>query len=91
MPAFVEIEYVGGPADGRREEIPAHNAMEPPEVWELIQGPDSEEINRLVEEQGPDEPLPIRSLVYRREASPRDDGPLWLYRYDPDASDPEEP
>ncbi|MEU2264954.1 hypothetical protein ABZ568_00570 [Streptomyces olindensis] len=28
-----------------------------------------------------------RRLVYRREVNPGDDGPLWLYRYDRQASE----
>jgi hypothetical protein len=74
------IRFVGGPADGRLLVIDG-DPMDPPLTTEvLVQGP----LNWRELDAGrvPE----IRKALYRREVNPSDDGPLWLYRYDRQAS-----
>lgn len=61
----VEVQLVGGPADGVDVVLPG-DPMDPPshvELKHLAMGSS------------------VRTLTYSREVNPGDEGPLWLYRY----------
>lgn len=64
----VGVEFVGGPLDGEWLVMAAVDPMDPPvslEVPEFCAWP---------------VPKYVRH-AYEREVSPRDEGPLWLYRW----------
>lgn len=69
----VEVQFFGGPADGRVSVIDG-DPMNAPDHVELMQAPE-------IDWTAP-EPMPIVKLRYLREVNPRDDGPLWRYRYE---------
>ncbi len=71
----VGVEFVGGPLDGRQQWINA-DPMNPPARIEFTSAPASW---RGGASESP--PPPAVRLVYAREPSGRDDGPLWLYRW----------
>lgn len=77
----VDIQLVGGPADGR-EVVISGDPMNPPPTTEVLV---SEAVNwrQLDSGQVPE----IRKALYRRRVNAADDGPLWLYRYDRQASE----
>ena len=75
----VEVELVGGPADGMRHVVQG-DPMDPPVTIEVKQAPDWREIENL----SPDELVPVRTLTYRRTPNPGNEGPLWHYRYNGD-------
>ncbi|MGQ5576751.1 hypothetical protein [Streptomyces sp. ECR3.8] len=76
----VGIQFVGGPADGKQLVIDG-DPMNPPLTTEVLEPPPFNwrelDAGRMPE---------IRKALYRREANASDDGPLWLYRYDRQAS-----
>lgn len=76
----VEVELIGGPADGQRRVIDA-DPMHPPIFITMKQAPSMREIEKLAAAD-PDAPVPMRTLVYARIVNPTDDGPLWHYRYE---------
>lgn len=65
----VEIELEGGPAHGRRLVVNG-DPMDPPFALKVLADPDI----RFFED--------LKVVVYKREPSRRDDGPLWVYKYD---------
>ena len=69
----VEVQFFGGPADGRVSVIDG-DPMDPPDHVELMQAP---EIDWTAQA-----PVQMVKLRYLREVSPSDDGPLWRYRYE---------
>ncbi|MEU3851735.1 hypothetical protein [Streptomyces sp. NPDC029554] len=74
------IQFVGGPADGRLLVIEGDPMNPPPTTEVLVQEPFNWrelDVGKVPE---------IRKALYRREVNPSDDGPLWLYRYDQQAS-----
>lgn len=73
----VGVEFVGGPIDGRHQWIHCADPMDPPLTWLC------EEVNVAAWSRGLslDAPVPVRTHVYLREPSGRDEGPLWLYRW----------
>lgn len=73
------IQFVGGPADGRLLVIQGDPMNPPPTTEVLVQEPFN--WRELDAGRTPE----IRKVLYRREVNPSDDGPLWLYRYDPSA------
>ena len=80
----VEIELVGGPADGRRLAIQG-DPMDPPLTHNVYQAGHSGNVWATGKQDG-HTPGPGMSLhLYRREANRGDDGPLWQYRHDPSA------
>ncbi|QDN57371.1 hypothetical protein [Streptomyces sp. S1D4-20] len=76
----VEIELVGGPADGKQLVING-DPMDPPLTTELL-APEDFNWREFEAGRAPE----TRKLLYRREANAADNGPLWLYRYDQQAS-----
>jgi hypothetical protein len=76
----VEIKLVGGPADDKLLVIDG-DPMNPPPTAELL-APEVLNWRQLDAGHVPE----IRKLLYRREVNTADDGPLWLYRYDAQAS-----
>ncbi|WP_060905344.1 hypothetical protein [Streptomyces scabiei] len=76
----VEVQFVGGPADGKQIVLDG-DPMNPRLTTEVLQ-PSPLNWHELDAGVVP----PIRKVLYRREASASDDGPLWLYRYDERAS-----
>lgn len=75
----VEIQLVGGPADGKLVVIPG-DPMDPPLTWEVYGAPSGR--TWATAKQGQATGAGMSRLIYRREVNPEDDGPLWLYRYD---------
>lgn len=76
----VGIEFVGGPIDGKQYTI-RNDPMNPPLTIEILADPPLG-----WGERDADGVLPLHKLLYRREVSTSDDGPLWRYRYDRRAS-----
>lgn len=76
----VGIQFVGGPAHGKQLVIDG-DPMNPPLTTAVLEPPS---FNWRELEAG--HVLEIRKALYRREVNPSDDGPLWLYRYDRQAS-----
>lgn len=75
--SLVQIEYVGGALDGRREVIEADSEeIPPPELYALapLNNPTLPFVNG-----GRVEAIQTRRIVYERHPSPRPYGPLWLY------------
>lgn len=66
MPQAVEVELLGGIADGKVCAVQGDLAGMPPSAMELSV------LNST-------DPLDVRTVTYRREVSPKDDGPLWRY------------
>ncbi|MGK9463937.1 hypothetical protein ACSLFT_28485 [Streptomyces sp. G6] len=77
----VEVELVGGAADGKRLAV-GGDPMNPPTTIELLAAPAAS-----WHDFDGDEQTLFRKALYRREANTSNDGPLWRYRYDGRASD----
>lgn len=78
----VEVQLVGGPANGHLTVIEG-DPMDPPATVEVAVLP---ELNWTALAQQSDEVVLFRKALYRRAVSPLDDGPLWQYLYDAEAS-----
>ena len=80
---IVEIELVGGPADGRRLAIQG-DPMDPPLTHKVFQAVHSGHVWATGrQDQSPGAGMTLH--LYRRKASLSDDGPLWQYCHDPSA------
>lgn len=80
----VEIELVGGPADGRTTVIPG-DPTDPPPVHEVFHAVASGMVWAIAR-QGQTAGPGMRKLIYRRDLHSGDDSPLWRYRYDASAT-----
>jgi hypothetical protein len=65
-----EVEFSGGPADGKRLVVQADEDGSPAPIFKTPGIP--------AEVFSADEPPPE---LYRLDVNPADDGPLWLYRH----------
>ena len=74
----VEIELVGGPADGRRVVVEG-DPMDPPLVHEVFQARSGNVW--ATGKQGQPTGAGMAKHVYRREVNAGDSGPLWRYLY----------
>lgn len=72
MITSVEVEIVGGRADGQRRVLETDEYGLPPAVFKMREFPAVNWRTREI-------PEPIER-VFIREANPADDGALWLYR-----------
>jgi hypothetical protein len=78
----VEIELVGGPADGRHLAIQG-DPMDPPLTHKVFQARSGNVWATGRQDQSASAGMTLH--LYRREANRGEDGPLWLYRHDPSA------
>jgi hypothetical protein len=72
----VEVELVDGPLDGQIRTVEG-DPMAPPRDIVFLQ------LGHIGFSSPGDEPVGYTNVVYVCEASPRDVGPLWLYRWSP--------
>lgn len=72
----VEIEFVGGPADGVRRVIDS-DLLNPPKTL-----PVQQVLIVVGEDSGDGKAIVPETLVYHRAVNPADQGPAWIYRYD---------
>ncbi len=71
----VEVEYLGGPADGRRERIPTGSDGAPP-IWRTVT---SLPLWRSALDRGPAAPESVEA--YDREPGPRGNALVWRYHH----------
>ncbi|MFK0018210.1 hypothetical protein [Streptomyces sp. NPDC090798] len=79
----VEIELLGGPADGRRIAIQG-DPLDPPLTHKVFQAVHSGNV-WTTGRQDQSSSAGMTLHLYRREVNRGDDGALWLYRHDPSA------
>lgn len=77
------VRFVGGPADGREQVLPVGPDGSPPTIVSFFGLARPSILGTRIE------PLRVE-YHYRREVSPDDNGPLWLYRYTEPATASEE-
>ena len=72
----VEVEFVGGPADGVHRVLD-DDPYSPPKTVEVKMV-----LDVVGEDAGTGKPVGLQMLVYRRAVNPADEGPAWIYCYD---------